>query len=104
MAAATKKQSTKGRTWHKLVDVPGVSGGEVKAYAAKSPNDALFFITDSKAVTAAGDNGALNVWRDDSGQWRCEFHRRLCTINSITTKSVRRVMAWMREWWPRMEN
>ena len=44
-----------------------------------NPRRAVKFLLRGYAVTASGDNGALNVWNDDAGKYRCKSMRFLAT-------------------------
>lgn len=87
-----------------LVGLAGVSSDSVEAIHVTSRTSALKHLRGgARAVTAAGDNGALNVWIDEDGMYRCSFHRFLSTKNHGTWKYLASVDAWLREWWPRMK-
>lgn len=55
-----------------------------------------------RAVTAAGLNGALNVWRDDARRLRSNFCRFRATVNEVEHEDVDCLRAWLNEWWPKM--
>ena len=82
-----------------LKGLPGTSG-DVEAFAVRSRSAVLRCLRKQKAATAAGDHGALNVWIDDDGLFRCEFMRRCRTIDISRFAYVAAVDAWLRKWFP----
>ena len=46
------------------------------------------------ALTAAGPNGALNIWRDDKGLFRAEFMRFCNPVACITSEDFEIIQAW----------
>lgn len=87
----------------RMVDVPGVKGGEISAVSVRSVSDCDQFLRAGMPVTAAGDKGSILVWRTDDRTWWCEFMVNRQTIDARTWKSIAAVSAWIKEWWPRME-
>lgn len=55
-----------------------------------------------RAVTAAGDTGAVNVWRDDAGKWRADMQRRMHCLSKTTVEALTDLRPWLEEWWPQM--
>lgn len=82
-----------------LVDLPDTTG-DVQAVMVGSVTEAAKYLRQQMAVTAAGLTGALNVWRDDNGEWRCEFMRNLVTVERANFAHVAAVVQWLKEWWP----
>jgi hypothetical protein len=87
-----------------LVGLPGVSREKTEAAFVRSVTAASKELRAGNAITSAGDCGAVNVWKDDEGMWRCEFHRFMVTIDSKTFKYLAAVCEWLREWMPRMND
>lgn len=85
----------------KLQGLPGTKK-HVMACRASSVTGAVRLIRDGKAATASGDNGALNVWKNDAGLWCCEFHRYWSVKDSKQFKYVAAVSEWLKLWWPLM--
>ena len=50
------------------------------------------------AATSAGDDGAINVWKDDNGKWQCEAMRYMVTQDSQTCDRVKDIEPWVRTW------
>ena len=87
-----------------LVGLPGVVGGTIKDVPmARTVSGALRALRTSRAVTGAGDFGAWTVWKDDAGQWRCDFTRHHSTINEATARTNVEIEAWLREWLPKVQ-
>jgi len=85
-----------------LTGLPGIKRRRVRAALVNSISAFMaVFMTRTKAATGAGDHGAVNVYIDDDGSYRCQFMRRHTVIDAswFTTKAgVRR---WLSEWWPK---
>lgn len=84
-----------------LTGLPGVAGDTIEAEWVSSRTEAMRAFRDgAKAVTSSGSNGALNVWLDDEGWYRCEFHRHLRVIGRERFRWKAAVDEWLREWLP----
>lgn len=86
-----------------LIGLPGVRRKKVRAYAITSVTQAVRYLRERQAITAANDEGALVVHLDDAGVWRCEFMRYLRTINASQFKHIAVVAQWLKEWMPQMK-
>jgi hypothetical protein len=61
------------------------------------------WLTRDTALTAAKDNGAINIWIDDFGQYRCEAMRNFMSLEKgIFTKKFE-VRDWAEEWLKKIE-
>lgn len=85
-----------------LTGLPGVSGKDLEAPLFRSVPAAMTGIKTHRAVTSAGTHGAISVWIDDDGKYRCEFYVRLITQNSIVVSTKREVRTWLKEWFPKL--
>lgn len=85
-----------------LTSLPGVSGKDLEAPFFRSVTAAMDGIKHHRAVTSAGDQGAINVWIDDDGKYRCAFMVRSTTDNSIVVSTEREVRTWLKEWFPKL--
>ena len=63
---------------------------------------AIARIQKRRAITAAGGNGALNVWRDDARQLRSEFMRYRQTLDKAVHPTLESLRAWLTKWWPEL--
>lgn len=102
-AKRTKFEDQKLPTRYKAtaVGLPGTRK-ETKLTFVTSPTDAARFLRAGQSVTAAGDDGAMIVWRDVDGNFRCEFYQRLSTKDSRNFRYLASAAAWMKEFWPRL--
>lgn len=102
MKLSSMKQVGGGRSAKRLPGLPGTSQ-DVSAVWATSVTDAMTFVREGCAITAAGAGGALVVWKGDDGQWRCEFMQHQRTTAFETFKHIAAVAEWLKEWWPQMK-
>lgn len=87
----------------KLIGLPGVAGGEIDDMSYfSSITDGLKKLTSFRAVTAAGDNGAVTVYKDDEGHYRCMFARHMTNHDETTTPTKSGVRDWLKSWHPKM--
>ena len=84
-----------------LTDLPDMPH-KVRAVDVQTRTEAARWLVQGKAVTAAGDSGAVNLWRDRHGMYRCEFYRFRLTADSSMFGTLSAVRKWLREWWPKM--
>lgn len=82
-------------------DLDGVSGGRLRGPMVHTVSGFRSAMVANRAVSSAGDHGAIMVWRDDSGQWRCSFMRFCTPRNEAVFSSKAAVLKWVREWLPR---
>lgn len=55
------------------------------------------------AATAASDNGAINVWDDKFGMWRCERQRYMARQSAGSFKTLKEVVAWLKVELPKIQ-
>lgn len=99
MATKTKMDAEPLRTT--LVGVPGVTG-DVHPVCATSRTNAIEWLRAGEPISAASDNGCLDVVKDDDGLWLCIFQRRMVTLGMQRFKHLAAVDQWLREWWPKL--
>ncbi len=58
-----------------LINSPGVVGQIDNVPFCRSPAHAIRLLKVHRAVTDAGDHGAVSVYRADGGRWNCLFSR-----------------------------
>ena len=85
-----------------LVGLPGTSR-KIEAVIVDSGAQAVKALRDGKAATAAGPNGAINVWIDDGGRYRCHLQVFREVNHSANCRSLRSVSAWVREYLARIQ-
>ncbi len=80
---------------------PGVKGGRLKGPMVRTVTDFRHAMVSNRAVSAAGDHGAVMVWKDDHGRWCCRFMRYQRAINDAAFYSKEGVFRWLRTWLPK---
>lgn len=86
-----------------LNGLAGVRKAELPCVYARSVTDALVRIKTRRAVTAAGSDGAINIWRDDKGCLRSNFCRFRQTVTEAEHTSAASLRRWLKVWWPQMD-
>jgi hypothetical protein len=82
-----------------LIGLPGISGKKLEAvFIDDDYKNIRQIILDGNAATDAGDNGAINIWKDDNGRIRCEALQYLRTVESKSYKSIRSAINWAKRW------
>lgn len=83
------------------VGLSGVRGGKLRGLRFHSVTGALRLLTESRLVTTANDEGAIDIYIDDKGNYRCLFMRYLCVLNETHLKTKSGVKAWLKIWLPK---
>lgn len=81
-----------------LAGLPGTDGGPRDAEMFSSASAALKILRKGLAATTAGDNGAINVYRDDSNKYRCEMMRHMVSMDAQQFTTQAEVREWLRQW------
>lgn len=81
--------------------LPGVRGGKLRAPFVSNPTEAMRILAKRRAISAAGDDGAVFVYRDDAGKFRCHFMVRWSQREAQIFTSKASVRRWLAEWMPR---
>ncbi len=81
----------------KLVDLPETFN-EREAYLFKNVSQAIKFLREKKAITSAGDNGAINIWDDFYGNYRCEAMRHCNILEIKIYTNLKDTAAWIKDW------
>ena len=94
------------------MELIGLSGtrNTRRAERFESPAEAIKWLRKRVACTAADSNGALNVWDDRDGNYRCEAFRHLVVgwsislrVDSQTFTSYKAVREWVAKWLKEIE-
>jgi len=64
----------------------------------RSGTEAVKLLRRKVAATAADDNGALNIWDDKFGKYRCEAMRYYVTLESKSFTALAEVAKWAAAW------
>jgi len=59
---------------------------------------ALRILGKNLVATTANDNGALNVWKDRDGIYRCKSYLHRNILESKNYSNLRLVRAWLKKW------
>ncbi|WP_257811945.1 hypothetical protein [Burkholderia glumae] len=85
-----------------LINLPGVAGnGQIDDVSfCRSPAHAIRLLRDHRAVTDAGDHGAISVYRADDGRWNCLFSKLRIDIHHSVFDTKKEVRTWLNKWYP----
>lgn len=81
----------------RLVGLPDTKG-VIEADGVSSFAAVLRALRAGHAATTAGDDGAINIWRDDNGKLRGEVMRFMITQDSQTFNNQALIAPWFRKW------
>ncbi len=81
-----------------LIGLSGTDGKARECVFVRSVSATLKVLRLRKAATMAGDSGAINVWQDDDGNYRCEFQRFMSVKDSQIFRHLVSVESWLKEW------
>ena len=87
---------------YQLDGLPGVKRRKVDAFSIYYSSDIEATIELGYACTAAGDNGAINVWKDDAGIIRGELMRYCVNVEKRTFTSNAEVVKCVSDWLERI--
>lgn len=85
-----------------LEGLPGVKRHKVDAYLINDTSDIEPTLELGYACTSAGYNGAINVWKDDSGIIRGELMRYCVIVEKRTFASYSEVEKCVSDWLERI--
>ena len=85
-----------------LEGLPGVKRYKVDAYLINDTSDIEPTLELGYACTSAGYNGAINVWKDDSGIIRGELMRYCVIVEKRTFASYSEVEKCVSDWLERI--
>ncbi len=80
-----------------LINLAGTAATETNAVFISDANE-VDKLTPETALTAAGNNGAINVWIDDEGKFRCESMRFMVSLEEQTYSDRQSVRYWIAKW------
>ena len=81
-----------------LHDLEGIKKKKIACEFFRKPSQIKSILDSGKAATAADENGALNVWKDDDGFFRCTAMRRMMTIDEQRFSNLKDAKQWARKW------
>lgn len=87
-----------------LTGLPGVSRIETQAACFNSVTAGMQGLKQHGAITTAGSYGAINIWKDDLGNYRCQLQRWMARYEDTKFAHLGAVDQWLRDWLPTLEN
>lgn len=81
-----------------LENLEGVKKKKVSAEHFSKAKEVPAIIANGNAATTAAYNGAINVWKDDKGNIRCESMRYLQSLDKETFSDINEVVKWCNIW------
>ncbi|GAA6244378.1 hypothetical protein F030043B2_34200 [Bacteroides fragilis] len=87
-----------------LEGLPGVKKCKVDAYWINDTSDIEPTLELGFACTSAGDNGAINVWKDDAGMIQGELMRFCVKVEKRTFSNYLEMEKCISEWLERINS
>lgn len=84
--------------YHTLVNLEGVKRKKTKCVFIKDASRIKGLLSRDVAITSADDNGALNIWIDDKGVYRCKSMRYGFILDKKETLDIEEVIQWAEKW------
>jgi hypothetical protein len=84
--------------------MPGVRAKQLRGPMKSSLTGFLAALRKYRVCSDAGDHGAVLVYRDDDGTYRCSLQAWCVTKAEGTFKTKREVAAWLKRWLPAQRN
>ncbi len=81
-----------------LINLEGTTRKSIDALFIENGEDVKVIINNNYAATAAGTYGAINIWKDDSGDIRCEAMRNCSSLEKKTYKRIASAVRWANLW------
>lgn len=81
-----------------LKDLEGIAAKEIECEFIDKPSDVKKILSKGKAATTAGDNGAINIWKDDKGRYRCAAMQWMRTVEQKDFRDIDQAIRWAAKW------
>ena len=81
-----------------LNGLKGVKRKDVECLFINEASDVNAILAKGKAATAADRNGAINIWVDDTGRFKCEAMRYMQTVEEKDFSQMSSVTRWAKKW------
>ncbi len=87
------------------VGLEGVKGGKLKGPSFVKQDITAFkkALDKARVCSTASDEGAITVWIDDDGYYRCDMSRYLRSIVCQRFSTFSEVSKWLRRYLPQIE-
>lgn len=82
--------------------LPGVRKKMIEGVYSRTPGGFIAALEKHRVVSAAGDDGAVTVYRDDKGRLRGMFCRYMSILASETFPTKAACRRWLAEFLPKM--
>lgn len=79
----------------KLTGLEGTNGRDIDCLFIEKGSDIKVILNNCYAATTAGNNGALNIYKDDEDNIRCEAMRFCNTLEKKVFKSFQPAINWV---------
>lgn len=81
-----------------LKGLEGIKKKEMECEFIKNASDLHLVLDKQIAATSSGDNGALNIWKDDSGAIRCTSMAFCETLEAKIFDNIKDAEKWAKKW------
>ena len=81
-----------------LRNLKGISVEEIECEFITKLSEIKNILENGKACTTAGDNGAINIWKDDTGLIRCESMAYYRSLDTKEFENLEDVEKWAKKW------
>lgn len=81
-----------------LIDLEGCAAKETPCEFFKKPSELKGIFEKKLAATSADYNGAINVYIDDNGKYRCEAMKNLSSVEKQVYNTIDEAEAWSKKW------
>lgn len=82
----------------KLTGLAGTNGNDIECKFINKGKQIEAILNDGIAATSAGDNGAINIWKDDEGFIRCESMRFMISLEKAAFEKMPDAVKWANKW------
>ena len=82
----------------KLVGLEGTTETERDCLFIEKASEIEVVLRNGYAASSADDNGAINIWVDDEGKYRCVSMRWCVTQESRIYKKISSAINWAEKW------
>lgn len=79
-----------------LENLVGVSKRNIKAAWFDNVTQARKYLGKYRAITSAGDDGAINIHIDDAGKYHCEYTVYRITRNCLSFRTKAGAIEWLK--------
>jgi hypothetical protein len=81
-----------------LIGLKGIIAKEIEGEFIETASRLPRILSKNIAATAAGAHGAINVWKDDCGNIRCDAMRYRISVETQTYETIEDAVEWVKRW------